>query len=619
MILYHFWQGFIKVSLFTHHPATDHFVVIIGTSHLPKPVQLTYSNQNCIEKAWLYKEYTTEMQPTGKFGFLGCFVADVTSYMIDNELYLVGMTTGPAGSDNRPAWIGWRLEKFDAVSWQRIAFVDIPLDQGNDLEVDDGPTISLINGQIDVTGELFPNRDPDGPMGSGSHHHFFTTDLQPLEKKWFKAPEYPAHRPEVSILQESNGDILMFTGTTYWHANLKVMRFDKDWNFIEEKLLCQNAFFPTGSASDGKFYYIAYSSQTPANQVSHNMITNAHLAAYDSQWNLVQDAAITQYSETDHTNSGAAWILIHGRYLYVGYATSPFDPTTGQDTPGQTYVNIYELTGQPVAQPSGQAGGCSEQDTSALGVLRSKDRAATWTSVGNACMQNLTVWTVDPTGFLLGDRVVLYFVDFNHLEQKVPQILYRATSLDGVHFDSPRATYTQEDKLVDPFVLPLADGSYRMYAASDSKGIISAFSKDGLTFSRDDGIRSKEGGMPGALLLPDGRVRLFLAINGIGSFISSDGINFVKEEGLRIPATPNAIVDNPQPIRLKDGSYLMLFQIRDKKYEGSPAPWEHTEIHLATSLDAFTWIVNPAILGYGGTSCLIEMPDGTLLLYYVNR
>ena len=52
----------------------------------------------------------------------------------------------------------------------------------------------------------------------------------------------------------------------------------------------------------------------------------------------------------------------------------------------------------------------------------------------------------------------------------------------------------------------------------------------------------------------------------------------------------------------------------------SPPPrWEHTEIHLATSADGFNWTTNPTVIGYGGTSCVIEMQDGTLYIYYVNR
>jgi hypothetical protein len=197
-------------------------------------------------------------------------------------------------------------------------------------------------------------------------------------------------------------------------------------------------------------------------------------------------------------------------------------------------------------------------------------------------------------------------VDIKYLNRPVPQIIYRATSIDGLNFDTPQPAYDQPITMVDIFVLPMPDGSSRMYIPSDQEGIISAVSNDGIKFSREGGVRSKGGGMPGALLLPDNRVRLFLAGNG------------TPENGVRIPASPNTIVDNPQPIRLADGSYLMLFSIHDKKYEGQGDPWDFTEIRLATSMDGFLWTVKPKVIGYGGTSCVVEMPDGTLYIYYVN-
>ena len=276
-------------------------------------------------------------------------------------------------------------------------------------------------------------------------------------------------------------------------------------------------------------------------------------------------------------------------------------------------------TGAPPVQPTGQASTCSGGEPSILGVLRSTDQGATWTSLGNACLLDSTVGAVDPTGFVIDGQVVLYFVDIRYLFQPVLQGLYRATSVDGVNFDIPQAVYTQPHTMVDPFVLGMPDGSFRLYVPSDQEGIISAVSGDGLVFAREAGVRFTEGGMPGALLLPDGRVRLFLCGNGIISFISSDGLNFTQESGVRIPADPNKIVDNPQPIQLNDGSYLMLFTVHDKKYDGQMDPWNFTEMRLATSTDGFDWTVKSTVIGYGGTSCVVEMPDGTLYVYYVNR
>jgi hypothetical protein len=62
----------------------------------------------------------------------------------------------------------------------------------------------------------------------------------------------------------------------------------------------------------------------------------------------------------------------------------------------------------------------------------------------------------------------------------------------------------------------------------------------------------------------------------------------------------------------------MLFSVHPTDRSGQVDPWTFTETHFATSTDGFDWTVNPTVIGYGGTSCAVEMPDGTLYVYYVN-
>ena len=275
-------------------------------------------------------------------------------------------------------------------------------------------------------------------------------------------------------------------------------------------------------------------------------------------------------------------------------------------------------TGGPPPLPTDQASGCSRGEPSILGVLRSTDHGATWISLGNACMPDSEVGAVDPTGLVVDGQIVLYFVDIVQLFQPVPQVLHRATSTDGVNFDMVQPAYTQPRTMVDPAVVRMRDGSFRLYVPSDQEGLVSAVSSDGLAFTREGIVGSVEGGMPGALLLPDGAVRLFTCGDGIASYISSDGFNFTRESGLRIQPDPNMMVDNPQPIQLSDGSYLMVFSSHPAERSGQPDPWTFTETRLATSTDGFNWTVNPTVIGYGGTSCVVEMPDGALYVYYVN-
>lgn len=272
-------------------------------------------------------------------------------------------------------------------------------------------------------------------------------------------------------------------------------------------------------------------------------------------------------------------------------------------------------------QPTQQTSICPTSDISSQGVLRSTDHGVTWDSLGKACIQGLNgLMPVDPTPLVVDGHIVLYFVDLGHLNKPIPQHVYRVTSTDGVNFDTPQPSYTQSQTIVDPFVLGLPDGSFRLYIQSEKMGITSAISKDSITFkTQGTGNLGNLFGMPGLLLLPDNRIRFYGSDHpesqGLGSLISNDGLNFTRERGLRISLPPDYLyVNNPEPIRLADGSYLMLYQTQDKKHRGRPE-WM-AEIRLATSTDGFNWVANPTIIGYGGTSCVAEAPDGTLFIYY---
>ena len=96
--------------------------------------------------------------------------------------------------------------------------------------------------------------------------------------------------------------------------------------------------------------------------------------------------------------------------------------------------------------------------------------------------------------------------------------------------------------------------------------IYSAISSDGLTFTREglriDSDQTDDYGwasVPEALKLPDGRIRIYYVTgditnsNGIASAISTDGLTFTKETGARV----RDFVD-PAVIILENGQYLML-------------------------------------------------------------
>src|SRR3989338_2149338 len=154
-----------------------------------------------------------------------------------------------------------------------------------------------------------------------------------------------------------------------------------------------------------------------------------------------------------------------------------------------------------------------------------------------------------------------------------------AVSKDGLTFAkepgvriSPGTGF--EFQVCDPTIVDLPGGKIRMYykgANSLNPGpgqsihkIFSAISPDGLAFQKEglriDSETSGDKGwasVPDAILLPDARVRIYYVTasemeHGIGSAISSDGLNFIKEPGMRV----ENLVD---PALIKIGERFVLF------------------------------------------------------------
>lgn len=153
-----------------------------------------------------------------------------------------------------------------------------------------------------------------------------------------------------------------------------------------------------------------------------------------------------------------------------------------------------------------------------------------------------------------------------------------ATSKDGLTFTKDSGVRISsgtgfEANVCDPTVVDLPDGRMRMYykgADTMKPGpgsihkVYSAISSDGLTFQKE-GVRidpenTGDNGwasVPDAMVLPDGRVRIYYVTNaelphGIASAISSDGLNFVREPGMRV----ERLVD---PALVKVGDKYLLF------------------------------------------------------------
>lgn len=276
----------------------------------------------------------------------------------------------------------------------------------------------------------------------------------------------------------------------------------------------------------------------------------------------------------------------------------------------------------------GEARDCGEYEYSAgferIGVLRSDDAGATWSALPDACFQAPELLPVDPSPIADGAGLAVYFLDLLTLgRDDTPRQIYRSASRDGATWTEPQPVFAFGEDITDPFVLRLADGSYRLYLQHPgSRDIVSAWSPNGAAFSFEPGVRTAAGAIPGALLLPDGRVRLFVAGDprGITSLISSDGLTFMAEEGVRVPAT-GFRTTNPHPTPLSAGGYLMVYDVQpraDADYPDEQARLSSIEIRLARSADGLNWTVDPAPVGLGNVPGIVEIADGALLVVYVD-
>src|SRR3989344_2575609 len=177
-----------------------------------------------------------------------------------------------------------------------------------------------------------------------------------------------------------------------------------------------------------------------------------------------------------------------------------------------------------------------------------------------------------------------------------------------------------------PFIHKLKDGRVRLYYCENS-GILSAISNDGLTFTKEQGVRISPGtGFelqvcdPTMVDLLDGKMRMYYkgadsqsggpgqSIHKIYSAISSDGLTFTKE-GLRIDSEQTddrGWASVPEAFRLSDGR-VRLYYVSDSVVSGHG-------IVSAISSDGFTFTKEDTKLtGYVDPS-ITTLPDGRYLL-----
>jgi len=223
-------------------------------------------------------------------------------------------------------------------------------------------------------------------------------------------------------------------------------------------------------------------------------------------------------------------------------------------------------------------------------------------------------------------KVRLYYCNSKGILSAISQDGVTFTKESGVRL-SPSTGF--EVQVCDPTIVDLPDGKMRMYykgasSLNPSPGqsihkIFSALSSDGLTFQKEglriDSETSGDNGwasVPDALMLPDGRVRLYYVTaangeHGIGSAISSDGLSFVKEMGLRVPN----LVD---PALVKMGDRYVLFAASiDERFTALPKG-----IYYLESLDGLTFSEATAVFQSSDVydPSVLKIDEKTVRVFY---
>jgi len=147
-------------------------------------------------------------------------------------------------------------------------------------------------------------------------------------------------------------------------------------------------------------------------------------------------------------------------------------------------------------------------------------------------------------------------------------------------------------------------------------------------WTKDSGVRLT-GGDPFVLALPDGTYRMYYgaAGGGIQSAISSDGLNWTEETGLRIAnsAEGEYIVGGTTVIQLDDGSYRMYYS--GNTGPGGPDMGVTGRIYSAISSDGLNWekegvrveSVGTPDNGWASVPDVVRTFDGRYRLYYVGN
>lgn len=190
---------------------------------------------------------------------------------------------------------------------------------------------------------------------------------------------------------------------------------------------------------------------------------------------------------------------------------------------------------------------------------------------------------VDPSVVQLPDgKIRMYFFGSEVVRgdpARAPgdHVIYSALSEDGVHFVVEEGERFQARHITDPEVVKAGD-EWLMFLSRGPETLL-ARSKDGSNFEQDTTFHLRLGGVPGAVVLPNGKVRIFACSRrGIVSALFDPKSEYAVnvEPNARIPRGDFGLVADPAPILRSDGTHYLIFKTRPREM-GSPPPQQPGE------------------------------------------
>ncbi len=195
---------------------------------------------------------------------------------------------------------------------------------------------------------------------------------------------------------------------------------------------------------------------------------------------------------------------------------------------------------------------------------------------------------------------------------------------DAFHFALDPEKWATSNTLSDPVVYRAKSGQWLIAGFSEKEGIRVGTHQGSPDFTTSTFTIAAQGQVPSFLEFDDG-FRLYYfgdtgGVMGILSAFSKDGTTWTQESGVRVttPAGTNLkLIADPAPARRKDGTIVMYFKASGPP-DADPTPYDHM-LYRATSKDGLTFThENKLLVEHASVPQAFTDATGRVGVYYLD-